>query len=235
MLSIKLQFTVEIIYIIGGEYKMKLINTQGITYLEKLEGTSEWYWGTDYIHGDLYEAQELFNNNHKIKSNTLLFVSYPDGKVIEPIKAQDGQYFGRPIYYNNHIIILLVDFDKQLIQLEQYDDITSELENIVSIPLREVKDCYNLMPNISPLMLTRQGSENSFEIIYPNKMQFTIGNNESFYFRKDEYLYFSAWFEDEEYREEVIIRDISTGEIIEKKDGTITVMPDGQVWLLNQK
>ncbi|MGL5695290.1 MAG: hypothetical protein ACRCXA_14515 [Peptostreptococcaceae bacterium] len=212
---------------------MKPINTQGITYLENLEGTTKWYWGTDYIHGDLFEAEELFNNNHKIKSNTLLFVSYPDGKVIEPIKAQDGQYFGRPIYYNNNIIILLVDFNKQLIKLEQYDDITSEIVNIVSIPLSEVKDCYNLMQNTSPLMLTRQGHENSFEIIYPNKMQFQIGNNESFYFRKDDHLYFSAWFEDEEYREEVIIRDINTGDIIEKKAGTITVMPDGQVWLLS--
>lgn len=217
---------------IGGEYELKLINTQGITYLEKLEGTTQWYWGTDYIHGDLYEAEELFNNSHKIKSNTLLFVSYPDGKVIEPIKAQDGQYFGRPIYNNNKIIILLVDFNKQLIKLEQYNEITSEIVNIVSIPLSEVKNCYNLMIKISPLMLTREGDENIFEIIYPNKMQFQIGYNESFCFRKDDHLYFSAWFEDEEYREEVVIRDINTGDIIEKKAGAITVMPDGQVWLL---
>lgn len=201
--------------------------------MEKLEGTTKWYWGTDYIHGDLYEAEELFNNNHKIKSNTLLFVSYPDGKVIEPIKAQDGQYFGRPIYYNNIIIILIVDFNKQLIKLEQYDDITSEIVNIVSIPLSEVKDCYNLMLNTYPLMLTREGNENVFEIIYPNKIQFPIGNGESFYFRKDDHLYFSVWVEDEQYREEVIIRDINTGDIIEKKAGAITVMPDGQVWLLS--
>lgn len=212
---------------------MKPINTKGITYLEKLEGTTKWYWGTDYIHGDLYEAEELFNNNHKIKSNTLLFVSYPDGKVIEPIKAQDGQYFGRPIYYNNNIIILIVDFNKQLIKLEHYDDITSEIVNIVSIPLSEVKDCYNLMLNTYPLMLTREGNENVFEIIYPNKIQFPIGNGESFYFRKDDHLYFSVWVEDEQYREEVIIRDINTGDIIEKKAGAITVMPDGQVWLLS--
>lgn len=212
---------------------MKQIDTKGITYLEKLEGTSKWYWGTNYIHGDLYEAEELFNNNHKIKSNTLLFVSYPDGKVIEPIKAHDGQYFGKPIYYNNSIIILLVDFNKQLIILEQYDDISCEIVNIASISLSEVKDCYNLMLNTSPLMLTREGEENRFEIIYPNKMQFQIGNHESFYFRKDDNLYFSVWFEDEEYQEEVIIRDIKTGDIIEKRAGVITVMPDGQVWLLS--
>ena len=153
--------------------------------------------------------------------------------MIEPIKAQDGQYFGRPIYYNNNIIILLVDFNKQLIRLEQYDDISCEIVNIVSIPLSEVKDCYNLMLNTSPLMLTREGHENKFEIIYPNKMQFQIGNHESFYFRKDDHLYFSVWDEDEEYREEIIIRDINTGDIIEKKAGAITVMPDGQVWLLS--
>lgn len=213
---------------------MKLINVQGITYLEKLEGTTKWYFGSDYIHGDLFEAEEIFNNHHKIKSNTLLFVSYPDGRVIEPIKAKDGQYFGKPIYYNNNIIILLVDFNMQLIKLEKYDETTSEVVNIVSIPLSEVKDCYNLFLNTFPLMLTREGHENSFEIIYPNKVQFQIGNKENFSFRKGDHLYFSAWFgdEDEEYREEVIIRDINTGDIIEKKAGAITVMPDGQVWFL---
>jgi hypothetical protein len=211
---------------------MKTINTQGITHLEELEGTAKWLWGTDYIHGDLYEAEELFYSNHKIKANTLLFVSYPEGKVIQPIKAQDGQYFGKPIYYDNHIIILLVDFNVKMIQLEQYDEITMEVTNIVSIPLSEVKDCYNLMPNTKPLMLTRRGSENLFEIIYPTKIQFSIGNNESFYFRNGDKLYFSAWFEDEEYREEVIVRDVHTGEVMENISGAITLMPDGQVWLL---
>ncbi len=211
---------------------MKTINIQGITYLERLEGSSQWYWGTNYIHGDLYEAEELFKDNHNIKSNTLLFISYPEGEVIEPIKPQDGQYFGIPIYYNNHIVILLVDFNQQQIRIEQYDENLSITSTIVSIPLNEVKDCYNLMLRTSPLMLTRQGNENKFEIIYPDKIQIPIGSNESFYFRKDENLYFSAWFEDDEYREEVIIRNINTGKIIEKKSGAITVMPDGQAWLL---
>lgn len=212
---------------------MKTINTQGITYLEKLDGSSQWYWGTNYIHGDLYEAEELFNYNHKIKSNTLLFIRYPEGEVIEPIKPQDNQYFGKPIYYNNHILILLVDFNNQLIKIEQYDESSSSTSTIVSILLNEVKDCYNLMLHIAPLMLTRQGNENRFEIIYPNKTQFPIGNNENFYFRTDEKLYFSAWFEDDEYREEVIIRDINTGKIIEKVHGAMTLMPDGQVWVLS--
>jgi hypothetical protein len=32
---------------------MKILNTQGITYFEKLYGSFQWYWGTNYIHGDL--------------------------------------------------------------------------------------------------------------------------------------------------------------------------------------
>ena len=141
----------------GNECRMKIINTQGITYLEKLDGSSQWYWGTNCIHGDLYEAEELFNDTHRIKSNILLFIHYPEGKVIEPIKPQDGCYFGKPIYYDNHIVILLVDFNNQLIKIEQYDEKSSIISTIVSIPLNEVKDCYNLMLHTSPLMLTRQG------------------------------------------------------------------------------
>lgn len=222
-----------IIYITGGITKMKSINTQGITYFEQLDGSCKWYWGTDYIHGDLYEAEELFEEKHKIKSNTLLFIHYPDGEVIEPIKPQDGQYFGRPIYYDSHIIILLVDFNNQQIKLEQYDETIAAISLIASILLSDVRDCYNLMLHTSPLMLTRQGNENKFEIIYPNKVQLDIDNNESFCFRKDEKLYFSAWFEDEDYREEVIIRDINTGKIIDRKSGAIKVMPDGQVWIFS--
>ena len=38
----------------------KKIDTQGITFLEVLDGSDEWYFGTDYFHGDLYEAEEIF-------------------------------------------------------------------------------------------------------------------------------------------------------------------------------
>lgn len=37
---------------------MKTIETDGITYIEPVQGaTSEWYYGLDYEHGDLYEAE----------------------------------------------------------------------------------------------------------------------------------------------------------------------------------
>ena len=40
---------------------MKNIDIRGIPNMELMRGgTDEWYWATDYIHGDLYEAEELF-------------------------------------------------------------------------------------------------------------------------------------------------------------------------------
>ena len=39
---------------------MKAIDIHGMTTMELVRGgTNEWYWATDYIHGDLYEAEEL--------------------------------------------------------------------------------------------------------------------------------------------------------------------------------
>lgn len=45
----------------------------GITYLEPLAGSSEWYWGADYASGDLYEAEERFHSGHPIQKTGLFW------------------------------------------------------------------------------------------------------------------------------------------------------------------
>ena len=38
---------------------MKTLDLQGITNMELVRGgTDEWYWSTDYIHGDLYFSND---------------------------------------------------------------------------------------------------------------------------------------------------------------------------------
>ena len=64
---------------------MRIIDIHGMTNMELVRGgTDEWYWATDYIHGDLYEAEELFRQGHPVKSNRLYLIHYPDGTVYEP-------------------------------------------------------------------------------------------------------------------------------------------------------
>jgi hypothetical protein len=148
------------------------------------------------------------------------------------VVAGKGQYFGRPIYYDNRIYILMVDFPNGKIKILQFNDATEQTLALVEIPLATVEDCYNLLLKTSPLMLTRQSSDNKFQILWPEKVEFNIENTESFYFRIGEKLYFSAWYEDPDYREEIMVRNMDTSKIVDRVSGSITVMPDGQMWIL---
>lgn len=213
---------------------MKNIDTKGITFLEPLAGSQEWYWGMDYTSGDLYEAEELFKQGHPIDHNRLIFIHYPDGRAVQPMAAEKGQYFGRPVYYEHKIMILMVDFTAEKINIIQFDAAAGQTSLLAAIPLSDVEDCYNLMLDKSPLMLTRHGhgADKKFQILWPQAKEFHIGNTEFFYLRAGKKLYFSAWYEDPDYREEIIVRDLYTGEIIDRLSGTIMVMPDEQIWVL---
>ena len=54
---------------------MKNIETNGITYIEALPGCAgEWYFGLDYPHGDLYEAEELFRAGKPVEGRDLILI-----------------------------------------------------------------------------------------------------------------------------------------------------------------
>ena len=211
---------------------MKIIETYGITYLEKFDCCSEWYWGTNYTNGDLYEAEEIYLSGKEIEPNRLIFVHYPDGTVFEPIKPDKSQYFGMPAYVNGSIYILLVSFKEKKIHIYQCSPDMDNIVLTVELPLNTVKDCYNLKIDGNPLMLTRQGGENRFQIIWPDQVEFDIGIRENFCFKRDDKLYFSEWHEDSDYREEINIREYPTGKLIEKISGAEMILHDGQSWRL---
>ena len=214
------------------EQFMQEVNTRGITYIEPLVGCNEWYWGTDYIHGDLYEAEEVFRDGHPISRNKLLFVHDPDGRVVQPVVAREGQYLGNPVYYDGRIAILMVDFPAGQIIVTQFDRALKHMTERTELPLSAVKDCYNLLLKTAPLMVTRQGSEDTFQIVWPESVSFEIGERESFWVRSGDKLYFSTWCEEPEYREEIIVRKLETGEIIDRFPGSNMTMSDGRLWVL---
>lgn len=211
---------------------MKIINTNGMFYFSPIEGSDGWYWCCDYASGDLYEAEELFRYHHPIQSNRLVLLHHPDGRTVEPIKAQKGQYLGSPTFDEGKLQLLMVDFPADMIRLFQYDPQLDQTTLRAEIPLSEIKDCYNLQFAKAPLMLIRQGSENLFQIVWPEKAKFFIENTESFCSREGDKLYFSRWFEDPDYREEVVIRQFPSGKILEVIPGTLHEMPDGQRWVI---
>jgi hypothetical protein len=211
---------------------MKRIITNGIINLEPLAGSSKWYWGADYASGDLYEAEELFRSGHPIRKNRLVLVRCPEGTVYEPVCTKPGQYLGRPAYHNGQVVLLLVDFPKEEIRILSFDEAKKTIEPLAVLPLSVVADCYNLMLETPPLMLTRSAHDNQFQILWPERRDFAIEDHEFFEFLEGNRLYTSVWYEDPDYREELLVRDYDTGELLERIPGSLRQMPNGQKWLL---
>ena len=216
----------------GGGHDMKRIVTNGIINLEPLEGSGEWYWGADYAGNDLYEAEELFRSGHTINKNRLVLIHRLEGTVYDPVCTQPGQYLGKPVYHNGRIVLLLVDFPKKEIRILIFHETEGTTEPLAVLPLSIVADCYNLMLEASPLMLTRSAHDNKFQILWPERRDFAIEDHEIFEFLEGNRLYTSVWYEDPDYREELLVRDYDTGELLERIPGNFRRMPDGQKWLL---
>ena len=70
-------------------------------------------------------------------------------------------------------------------------------------------------------------------MIWPQKKEYEISDDEYFDFRNGDDLYFNVTCEDENdiEHEFVIVRDIHTGEIKKKYEGWASRMPDGSVWI----
>ena len=208
---------------------MKCVRTGGITYLEPLG--DGWYWGTDHTSGDLYEAEELFRSGHRIRQNRLILAREPEGELWEPVPAREGQYFGRPALWDGAPVLLAADFPAGEIRLLAFRE--GAVQPVVTLPLSAVEDCYNLLPHTAPLMLTRQ-TAHRFQVIWPEKADFPIEGPETFCFRAGDRLYFSRWYEDPDYREEVVVRHMPDGAVLEQFRGSLQQMPGGRWWLLEE-
>ena len=210
---------------------MRIIDIHGITNMELLRGgNNEWYWATDYIHGDLYEAEELFRDGNSVRSNRLYLIHYPDGTVYEPVPPVDGQYFGYPVYDGDSVVLLVVNFTESMIHILRFLPHQEKTQEVAQLPLSLAKDCYNLILHTSPLTLTRQPNDGTFEIVWPEKMSFAIDGKETFNFRDGDKLYFNIWYEDPNYREETLVRALKDGTILDRFPGDIRIMPNGELW-----
>lgn len=215
---------------------MKTIDTRGLCNIGPVPGSGdEWYYDIDHPQGDLYEAEELFRQGHVIKGRKLCLVHYPGGEVFFPVPEREGHYCERPVFFENAIYILDVDFPGNLIRIMRFCCQDHGLSTHAELPLSMVKDCYNLQLHITPLTLSRQCG-NEFEILWPERISFSMGNHDSFYLRERDKLYFSRWYEEGEgenykYWEETVVRSLK-GDVMEILPGDVIQMPNGEFWHL---
>ena len=216
---------------------MKSIETKGITYIEALPGSSgEWYFGMDYPQGDLYEAEEMFRSRRPVEGRSLILIRYPDGTVYRPLEKTAGEYSEAPVYSDGGIYILNVSFKDSEIRVLRFDCESHMTETVSVLPLDAVKDCYNLQLHVFPVTLTRQGAEGSFDIVWPERCSFEMGERESFFLRDGDRLFFNKWYEegdgaDYRYWEETVVRSLD-GRVLEVLPGDVRLMPNGELWHL---
>ena len=215
-----------------AEIKMKTLELGGISYIRLVPGCeSEWYYGLSFQYGDLYEAEEIIKDGRHIDGRDLYLIHYPDGIVYKPITKQQDSYPGEPVYLDHRIYMLNVDFTSELIQILEFNCDDHKTALCKEFPLGIAKDCYNLSLTGSPLTLSRQNAGSELDILYPERIRMPLAPNESFYLRDNDRFFFSAWYEDPDYREETIVKDLN-GEMIERYRGSVYAMPDGHLWFL---
>ena len=210
-----------------------IIDSGGACFINRVsEENNEWFYSIDNPGGDLYEAEEIFQLRGEVEGTTLQLFRYPSGEKFIPLPKRNGVCIGNPVMHDGKISILAVDFVGRTISISEFDCSDYSVSGAVCMSLNETEDCYNLMLHVHPLTLSRQPNDGTFHIIWPEKISFPIGIRESFYHRDGNELYFSRWFEDPDYREETVVRDVRTGEIISIFPGSMYVMPDGDKWFL---
>lgn len=219
---------------------MKTVNIGWKYYLRPVRGSENWYWGMDYTSGDLYEAAQLFKGGHSFRSNRVVFVRWPEGTVMEPVKAGEGQYLGDNFLCRNELVYgLLADFPQSEIRIFSISP-DETVQTVAVLPLALAGDCQNLHLNAEQLMLTCYSAVNTFHILWTETdgvvdVAFPIGEHEGFSHVEGNALYFTRWWEQEEpvyeYHAETIVRSFQ-GEILDCMDGGLFEIRPGEYWVL---
>ncbi|WP_352401221.1 hypothetical protein [Anaerotignum sp.] len=199
--------------------------------LDKVTGTNNWYYSAEWT-GDIYEAEEMIQNGLHFEGTNMYLIRYPHGEVIKPFDRKKNIYIQRPVWNQDGIAFLVVDFVCREILIYHLNVDSHIMLCIAKLPLATVTDCYNLQLSMAPLTLYRHGSDGLFELIWPERFSFMVDSSENLVHRDGAELYFSKWKEDPDYNEEIYVRSVFTGEVIRHFSGILYDMPDGTWWLM---
>ncbi len=202
-------------------------------YPERIEGTSQWFYCQCTPCGEAYEVPE-YNGNYM---GTRLYIFNIDGDVFEPISQKKNVFIDAPVFSNERhsFGIILYDFNQSVIQAFEYFPKQEKLSLLVEIPISKAGDLVNVRIVKEPFILVKHDVHNNgVDFLWPVERHYQFEENESLCFIDGETLITSKWIEDPNYREEIIFRQVSTGNIVKRKAGLIVEMPNGEKWLMTE-
>lgn len=200
-------------------------------YTEYIEGTYEWFYCQ--MPNDIC-PNDLFKTGKKFYGTSLIMINIK-GEMSEPIKIQKNVCLSQPFYNidENKFLVIKSDFNNQVIELIKFSAGQNDAKVIFDMPLQNGGDLINLRVIKNSDFFGKYEGDN-FKIFYPKNMLVKLEENESIVTVNNDKFICSKWIEDPEYREEIIIRNIDNGEIIDRKLGYSEIMPNGELWLMTK-
>lgn len=211
--------------------KIRELNGCEKVYPEKIDGTSEWFYCN--LSGGV-DVEDILDFQNEYMGNKVYLINI-SGKIFEPIKQENNIYLSNPIYnVDDHAFaIIKFDFNKKTIQIIKYDIETDNCSVAGEVPLSKGGDLINIcILQNSYTLVKHEISNDSVIILYPVEKRIQLEENEGLVLLNDNKFISFKWIEDPDYREEIIIRDYETNEVIERKDGFNVIMPNGEFWML---
>lgn len=210
--------------------RIKRIDIPSNMDIDNIEGTAEWYIARNSTY-DVYGALECINNSEEYSGDEVYLIHYPDGKTYMPFEKNKNICITNPIWNNGVFYIMKIDLINRICFIYEYIPKKNCLNLKNRINIGDKDECYNLNLKGMPLSVIEEDGEN-FKIIWPENKNIVIGSNESFLFRNKDELYFERWFDDISIKEETVVRNIKTGEIVKVIDGRLFIMPNNVIWQL---
>lgn len=215
---------------------MNKVEIKGLTgcFPERIEGTDKWYCAQKCREAfcNLYEAEEIAASGREFCGMNCHLIEFPGGRVYSPFDTEQNIYIDAPVYHQGNFYFLKTDFTRRIAGIYSYAPSDSKPALIDEISLDDIEDCYNLRLTVWPVTLTRDDNTGTLQIIWPERTDIELDENETLMFRDGGRLYMSQWSEEPDYHENLIVRDIATGEITEKSEGSLYRMPEGVYWRL---
>ena len=213
---------------------MKKIGMGFSAYFRRLEGTEEWYGAVNYDHGDLDEAEQLFREGKAVNGRLARLVKYPEGDVYDISAKGEGTYCGEPSYIGGGIFWLHADFPADVLRILRFDTLSRTVDCAAELRLSETGRTDGMILLGEELRLARLDlPEETLEFLWPEAFRVKLEPTETPDLVREGELYCTRWYEDPEYRDELVIRSLPDGQVIRRLPGTVYRMPRGEVWYVS--
>lgn len=196
-----------------------------------LNGTDRYAYGlSDFL--DSWELTD-WQKNGGYQGSVLYLYDLYENKVYVPFEKKRNTVYQMPLFYDDMIYFLQVDYDEKKVNLYRVSP-NAALEKVTDLSIDEV-NLYNIGLTGEGVHISSQ--DESFVCYYPEPFEIKLEANEGVLYIDGDRIYIGAWIEegvendeitnDYSYYEKILIKD-KAGNLISEEVGALKQFPDGK-------